>query len=104
MKHITICCCIVVCLIACKPNVEYKAYLHNPQLFSNTVHELNSVVMGNNFPPMIAARNYTYAAIAAYEIMAAGYPNQYQSLVNQIHNQLVYWQQALQPLLNHEFD
>ena len=86
MKYITICCCIAVCLIACKPNVEYKAYLHNPQLFSNTVHELNSVVMGNNFPPMIAARNYTYAAIAAYEIMAAGYPNQYQSLVNQIHD------------------
>jgi hypothetical protein len=42
--------------------------------------------MGNNFPPMIAARNYTYAAIAAYEIVAAGYPDKYQSLVNQIHD------------------
>ena len=54
--------------------MEYKTYLHDPQLFSNTVHELNDVVMGNNFPPMIAARNYTYGAIAAYEAIAAGYP------------------------------
>lgn len=65
--------------------MEYKAYLHDPQLFSNTVHELNSVVMGNNFPPMIAARNYTYGAIAAYEVIAAGYPKKYQSLAGQLH-------------------
>lgn len=41
--------------------------------------------MGNNFPPMIAARNYTYGAIAAYEAIAAGYPNKYQSLAGQLH-------------------
>lgn len=64
--------------------MEYKAYLHDPQLFSNTVHELNDVVMGNNFPPMIAARNYTYGAIAAYEIIAAGYPAKYGSLAGQL--------------------
>jgi len=64
--------------------MEYKAYLHDPQLFSNTVHELNSVVMGNNFPPMIAARNYTYGAIAAYEIIVAGSPAKYQSLAGQL--------------------
>ncbi len=86
MKFFALCLCAIVCLFACKPNTDYKGYLHNPQLFSNTVHELNSVVMGNNFPPMIAARNYTYAAIAAYEIVAAGYPTKYQSLVNQIHD------------------
>ena len=65
--------------------MEYKTYLHDPQLFSNTVHELNDVVMGNNFPPMIAARNYTYGAIAAYEAIAAGYPKKYQSLAGQLH-------------------
>jgi hypothetical protein len=77
-------CLILVCLIACTPKKEYKSYLHNPKLFTNTVHELNTVVMGNNFPPMIASRNYAYAAIAAYETIAAGYPNQYQSLVGQL--------------------
>ena len=78
MKKIIAGICIVTCLSACKNNTEYKAYLHDQQLFCNTVHELNTVVMGNNFPPMVAARNYTYAAIAAYEVIAAGYPNQYQ--------------------------
>ena len=64
----------VVSMYSCKTSTEYKAYLNDPQLFSNAVHEMNSVVMGNNFPPMVAARNYTYGAIDAYEIIAAGYP------------------------------
>jgi len=70
---------------ACKPNQDYMAYLHNPDLFSATVHQLNDVVMGNNFPPIIASRNYTYAAIAAYEVIAAGNKDQYQSLAGQLH-------------------
>jgi hypothetical protein len=32
-------------------------------------------VLENNFPPMIASRNYAYANIAAYEVMAAGDSN-----------------------------
>ncbi len=40
--------------------------------------------MGNNFPPMIASRNYAYAAIAAYEVLAAGNPKEYQSLAGQL--------------------
>ena len=84
MKRLFVCLCMAASLYSCKPNMEYKAYLHDPQLFSNTVHELNSVVMGNNFPPMIAARNYTYGAIAAYEIIAAGDPKKYQSLAGQL--------------------
>lgn len=39
-------------------------------LFAKTVKELNNVVLQNNFPPIIASRNYTYAAIAAYEVVA----------------------------------
>jgi len=85
MKRIVAGICFIACLTACKNNTEYKAYLHDQQLFCNTVHELNTVVMGNNFPPMVAARNYTYAAMAAYEVIAAGYPNQYQSLAGQVH-------------------
>ncbi len=85
MKRLFFCLGIVALLYSCKPNLEYKSYLQNPQLFSNAVHELNGVVMGNNFPPMIAARNYTYGAIAAYEIIAAGYPKKYQTLAGQLH-------------------
>lgn len=63
---------------------DYKRVLHDPLLYSNTVHELNRVVMGNNFPPIIASRNYLYASIAGYEAMAAGYPDQYYSLAGQL--------------------
>lgn len=84
MKKILVGLCAVVVLFGCKNSNEYKTYLHNPDLFSNTAHELNTVVMGNNFPPMVASRNYAYAAIAAYEVIAAGNPAQYQSLVGQL--------------------
>jgi hypothetical protein len=84
MKRLILGLCVVIGLYSCKDKNEYKAYLHNPELFSQTVHQLNTVVMGNNFPPMVAARNYSYAAIAAYEIMAHAYPDKYQSLVGQL--------------------
>ncbi|MFY8025367.1 MAG: vanadium-dependent haloperoxidase, partial [Sediminibacterium sp.] len=74
----------ILALISCNNNSEYKIFLHNPILFSKTVHELNTVVMGNNFPPMVASRNYAYAAIAAYEVMAASNPSQYHSLGGQL--------------------
>jgi hypothetical protein len=45
-----------------------------PNLYSKTVHELNTVVMGNNFSPIVASRNYLYANVAAYEVVAAGNP------------------------------
>lgn len=75
---------IILFAISCKDNSNYKVYISNPLLFSATVHELNTVVMGNNFPPMVASRNYAYAAIAAYEVIAAAYPQQYQSLAGQL--------------------
>jgi hypothetical protein len=63
---------------------DYKKILHDPALYSRTVHELNSVVMGNNFTPVVASRNYAYATIAGYEVIAAGYPDKYKSLVGQL--------------------
>jgi|ERR1035437_369004 hypothetical protein len=63
---------------------DYGDIFKNSQLYSNTVHELNKVVMGNNFSPPVASRNYLYANIAAYEAIAAGYPNQYNSLAGQL--------------------
>lgn len=77
----------IVFLASCtSSSTEYKSYLSNPQLFSQVVHELNSVVMGNNFPPIVASRNYTYASIAAYEVMAAGNPTRFNSLAGQIND------------------
>ncbi len=76
----------LILLVSCKQEKEgdYKKITSDPILFCNTVHELNSVVMGNNFSPIVASRNYMYASVAAYEVIAAGYPKQYQSLAGQV--------------------
>ncbi|MGZ3838560.1 MAG: vanadium-dependent haloperoxidase [Flavisolibacter sp.] len=83
MKKISFLLVIAVSLLACKKN-DYKKIVHDPNLFSNAVHELNTVVMGNNFSPIVASRNYLYASVGAYEVMAAGYPRDYTSLAGQL--------------------
>ncbi|MBD0352349.1 MAG: vanadium-dependent haloperoxidase [Flavisolibacter sp.] len=84
MKRYMYLCCIAACLLACTKKQDYDTVFKNSFLYSNTVHELNTVVMGNNFSPIVASRNYLYANIAAYEVMAAGYPQQYNSLAGQL--------------------
>jgi hypothetical protein len=77
--------CLATVLAACS-NDQDKSYLKfssDPLLFSKTVKSLNDIVLENNFPPMVAARNYAYANIAAYECISAGDPA-YKSLVGQI--------------------
>ncbi len=76
---------LVLCaMVACKQKSnEYKTAFSNPILFCKTVKQLNDVVLENNFPPVIASRNYVYANIAAYECVAAG-DNSYNSLYTQI--------------------
>lgn len=70
-------------LMSCKPTGDYKKFTNDPLLYSKTVKKLNDVVLGNNFPPMIASRNYVYANIAAYECIVAG-DTTYQTLSGQI--------------------
>src|SRR5205814_5049354 len=71
-------------MASCKPHSnDYKKFFSDPVLYSKTVKKLNDVVLENNFPPMIASRNYAYANIAAYECIAAG-DNNYISLSAQI--------------------
>lgn len=70
-------------LVSCKQTGNYRQYTQDPLLYSKTVKKLNNVVLENNFPPMIAARNYVYASIAGYECVAAGDAT-YQSLAGQI--------------------
>lgn len=65
-------------------NTDYKKITGDPILYARTVKELNNVVMQNNFPPIIASRNYLYANIAAYEIIAAGNPDKFRSLAGQV--------------------
>ena len=78
-----------LCAIAvtgCNRKTDYDAIFKNPVLYSKTVYELNTVVMGNNFSPIVASRNYTYANVAAYQVIAGGYPDQYETLYGQLHD------------------
>ncbi len=63
----------LVAICSCKQsgNKDYVAKLQDPILYCKTVKKLNDVVLENNFPPVIASRNYAYANIAAYECIAA---------------------------------
>jgi hypothetical protein len=62
--------------ISCNQKIaEYHSPFEDPLLYSKTVKQLNDIVLENNFPPMIASRNYAYASIAAYECMAAKNPD-----------------------------
>lgn len=72
----------VLFISSCKEK-DYTKVVHDPILYSKTVKKLNDIVLENNFPPMIASRNYVYANIAAYECIAAGDSN-YNSLYGQV--------------------
>ena len=80
----------LVCLSAfaafcsCNRKNDYDKIFSSPLLYASTVHQLNTVVMGNNFSPIVASRNYLYANVAAYEVMAAGNTAKYKSLSGQL--------------------
>lgn len=85
MKQFTALCALVLLLSACgqRNAHSYKSITGDPLLYSRTVKNLNDIVLENNFAPMVAARNYVYANIAAYECIAAG-DSAYPSLSGQI--------------------
>ena len=71
-------------LVACNGKKDYDTVFKDPNLYCATVYQLNTVVMGNNFSPIVASRNYLYANVAAYEVVAGSYPDQYASLAGQV--------------------
>jgi hypothetical protein len=73
----------VIALLASCGTSDYNKVTSDPDLYCKTVKKLNDIVLENNFPPMIAARNYVYANIAAYECVVAG-DSTYSSLAGQI--------------------
>ena len=73
------------CLAGCATDKPAKkTYFSDGTSYSATVKALNEVVKFNNFSPIVASRNYTYANIAAYQCVAAGDPQQYRTLSGQL--------------------
>ena len=63
MKRLAALIPVVLIFAACNRKKDYAKIFNDPNLYCNTVHELNTIVMGNNFSPMVASRNYLYAAL-----------------------------------------
>jgi hypothetical protein len=85
MKRLLLFASIAIYFSACQSAHDYDTVFKDPNLYCATVHQLNTVVMGNNFGPIVASRNYLYAAVAGYEAVAGGYPDKWQSLAGQVH-------------------
>jgi len=84
MKYLMVIASTAVIIASCNSKTDYMAITHDPDLYAKTVHHLNTVIMGNNFSPIVGSRNYLYANIAAYEIIAAANPGMYNSLAGQL--------------------
>jgi hypothetical protein len=82
MKYFAVAGLLSIFLTSCS-KTAYKKFTDDPLLYCKTVKQLNNVVLENNFPPMIASRNYAYANIAAYETVVLG-DNRFQTLAGQI--------------------
>ncbi len=85
MKKLSTIVFVLFAFASCNTKKDYDSIFKDPILYCRTVYQLNGVVMGNNFSPMVASRNYLYASVAGYEVIAAGYPGQYTSLAGQLH-------------------
>ena len=85
MKILSASVALLLLIIGCKNQPVKPTYFgDNTFTYCKTVKELNEVVKHVGFAPIVASRNYTYANIAAYECIAAGYPKEYNSLAGQI--------------------
>lgn len=62
---------------------EYKQILNDPKYYNESVKKLTDIIVHDIFSPPVASRIYAYANIAAYEVLAKGYPD-YQSLASQL--------------------
>lgn len=66
------------------PEEEWQAAASNPEFMHRSVKKLTDVVVHNTFSPPVASRVYVYPSIAAYEVMAMGNSEEYQSLAGQV--------------------
>ena len=84
MKKLYTAIAVLVLIYSCNNKPAQQTYFTDAFSYCKTVKQLNEVVKFVGFAPIVADRNYTYANIAAYECIAAGYPKEYNSLSGQL--------------------
>lgn len=73
-------------LPACQSEQDdaYREAVQDAEYLHRSVKRLTDVMVHNIFSPPVASRNYAYASIAAYEVMARANAAEYQSLAGQL--------------------
>ena len=75
----------IVCLLfSCNPKATEYKQLENPDFFREAVQNLTDISVYDIFSPPVASRVYVYPSIAAYEVIASAYPDQFESLAGQL--------------------
>ena len=75
---------ILLSVVGCEKNEDYKAQLNDPELFHSAVKQLTDVIVYDIFSPPVASRVYMYQAVASYVIMQKAYPDKYNKLDGQL--------------------
>ena len=83
--RIIICFCLtLISTTACFENNAYKEKLKDPAIYNAAMKQLTDIIVHDIFSPPVASRVYTYPNIAAYEIIAQAYPEDFISLSDQL--------------------
>lgn len=73
----------LLAVVACQEPVDYSEVLTDAHYLSEAQDRITEVIIHDIFSPPVAARIYSYASLAAYEVAAASDPT-YASLLGQL--------------------
>lgn len=69
---------------SCKENTDYTQVITDGSYFHDAQNQITEVIIHDIFSPPVAARIYSYASLAGYEVAAATDPTHYASLMGQL--------------------
>jgi hypothetical protein len=69
---------------ACQKPVDYSEAISDGQYFHRAQNRITEVIIHDIFSPPVAVRIYSYASLAAYEVVAASDPTNYAPLMGQL--------------------
>lgn len=75
---------LLVAVTACQEQKDYTQAITDGSYFHRAQNQITEVIIHDIFSPPVAARIYSYASLAGYEVAAATDPTNYASLMGQL--------------------
>ncbi|MFZ9236407.1 MAG: vanadium-dependent haloperoxidase [Algoriphagus sp.] len=75
---------LLVAVTACQEKKDYSQAITDGSYFHRAQNQVTEVIIHDIFSPPVAARIYSYASLAGYEVAAATDPTNYTSLMGQL--------------------